>query len=255
MKKGVVIGLVVILAILGYMATHKPPRTAPPSEVATTATAVETAAKDAAPAPAPTSAPVAEEKKAEVAPAVVPEKLDLEHAMAERALGDADAPVTVVEYASLTCPHCAHFATEILPQIKTKLIATGKLRLIFRDFPIDGLAMKAAKMARCAPKEKYFDLVEVLFKNRDRWINAPEPEQALMQFGALAGMSNSYMNSCIASTEMDMEITKGMNEAQTKYALKSTPSFVFDFGAEVMSGAQEAAKFEEIVDRLAAAKK
>lgn len=182
--------------------------------------------------------------------------VDVQAAMADRVLGEADAPVTVVEYASLTCTHCAHFATTILPEVKTRLVATGKLRIIYRDFPLDQLAMKAAKMARCAPKDRYFDLIEVLFRNRDRWIdNAKEPEKALMQLGALAGMDDATMKSCIANAEMDTALLTRMNEAQTKFSIQSTPSFVFDDGAEVISGAHPVEKFEEIVTRLSAAKK
>ena len=86
--------------------------------------------------------------------------------LAERTLGNADAPVTLIEYASLTCPHCANFAKETLPGVKKDYVETGKVKLIYRDYPLDNLAMRAAIMARCAPKERYFGLVETLFASQ-----------------------------------------------------------------------------------------
>src|SRR5436853_285562 len=81
----------------------------------------------------------------------------------EMILGKADAPVTIIEYASMTCPHCANFNEVTYPQVKTRLIDTGKIRFIFREFPLDQLALAASALARCAGKDKYFALVETLF--------------------------------------------------------------------------------------------
>ena len=148
--------------------------------------------------------------------------------MADRSIGKSDAPVTVIEYASLTCPHCAHFATTILPDVKTHLVDTGKIRVIFRDFPLDATAMKAAKMARCAPQEKYFDLIEVLFRNQETWAHVADPEKAMMQLGALAGMSDEMMKKYIASKDLEDDILKSVGEAQDKFAVKATPTFVFN---------------------------
>lgn len=295
-KKGVVIGLVVVAALIGFLATHKAPRHAPPEGTETAAqlsaeakpeaapattettpaapakmaeTAAETpaetpatAAPETAKTEAPqTEAPQAEAPKAEVPKAATPDtaaakpgEVDVEAAMSDRVLGSDSAPVTVIEYASLTCPHCAHFAGDILPVVKAKLIDTGKMRLIYRDFPLDGMAMKAAQMARCAPKDKYFDLIEVIFKNRDRWITAATPEKSLMQFGALAGMTDERMRSCMNSAALENAITKGVQDAQGKFFIKATPTFIFDYGTETLSGAQDEPKFEEIVNRLTADK-
>jgi protein-disulfide isomerase len=268
-KKGVVTGLVALIAIaILYMATHKPPHPAGQNVTETAAqltTPEKSATETAKPAETTTAAPATAPPAATPPPAsalamtaVVPAKpgeFDLATAMSERSLGDPGAPVTVIEYASLTCPHCAHFATEILPQVKQKLIDTGKMRLIYRDFPLDNLAMKAAQLARCAPKEKYFDLIEVIFKNRERWLASKAPEEALRQFGALAGMDESYMKTCMSSTELETSIANGLQEAQGKFYIKATPTFIFDYGVETLSGAQEESKFEEVVNRLSAGKK
>ncbi|MDD9901893.1 MAG: thioredoxin domain-containing protein [Alphaproteobacteria bacterium] len=170
--------------------------------------------------------------------------------MVDRVLGDPKAPVTIVEYASLTCPHCAHFANTILKDVKTQLIETGKAKLIFRDFPIDRYAMYAAKLARCAPEDKFYSLIEVFFRSQERWTKNEDPLKALKQYGALAGMSGARMEACLASEELENYISLGVSEAQRKYAIRSTPTFVFNFGEETLAGAQPVEKFVEVTERL-----
>src|SRR5438067_6939922 len=87
----------------------------------------------------------------------------------DRILGKPDAPVTIIEYASLTCPHCAHFTTDVLPQLKEKWIDAGKAKLVLRDFPLDEPALRAAMVARCAPAERYFPLIDTLFASQEKW--------------------------------------------------------------------------------------
>jgi protein-disulfide isomerase len=279
-KQGIIGAVIALLAVaILYMATHKPTHTpeqitetasqlkshdktetAPPAkpETATAAPATPSTALATTPPPAASSVPPAPQGlpgQAATTIAPKPGEFDLATAMSERSMGDPGAPVTVIEYASLTCPHCAHFATTILPEVKRKLIDTGKMRLIYRDFPLDALAMKAAQLSRCAPKDKYFNLIEVIFQNRERWLANPSPETALRQFGALAGMEEAYMKTCMESAELESAIANGLQEAQGKFYIKATPTFVFDYGTETISGAQELSKFEEIVNRLTAAKK
>ncbi|TAL36408.1 MAG: DsbA family protein, partial [Alphaproteobacteria bacterium] len=151
--------------------------------------------------------------------------VDIEKAMADRSLGKDDAPVTMIEYASMTCPHCAHFSNDLLPEVKRKLIDTGKVKLVFRDYPLDTFAMKAALMARCADPEKYFDLVEVIFKNQERWAKSQDPVKGLIQLGALAGMSEDFIKACMANEEMQSGILARVQDAQKNYKLNSTPTF------------------------------
>jgi protein-disulfide isomerase len=179
-------------------------------------------------------------------------QLNIAEVMQDNVLGNPDAPVTILEYASMTCPHCAHFSMDVLPEVKERLITTGKAKLIFREFPLDQLAMKASKMARCAPRDKYFDLIEVIFRNQDRWIKAEDPEKSLMQLGTLAGMTEERMKTCINSQELEAAILSGLQEGQSKYAIKSTPTFIFNYGAETFAGGRSADEFEATVNKLSA---
>ncbi len=177
-------------------------------------------------------------------------QLDVQKIMKDRVLGKADAPVTIIEYASYTCPHCAHYANDISPEVKKQLVDTGKAKFIFREFPIDAIALQASMMARCAPEDKFFDLMEVIFKNQERWVTSEDPIKALTQYGNLAGMDDDLIKSCVNSEELQNALLKNMQDAQTKYSIKATPTFVLNDGAEVISGAQPAQTYVDAVERL-----
>lgn len=176
--------------------------------------------------------------------------VDMDNALAERTMGDPDAPVTVIEYASMTCPHCARFSNQILPTVKAQLIDTGKLRLVYRDYPLDTHALKASMMARCTDRSKYFNLIEVIFKNQERWVKSSDPLTNLKQLGALAGMEGAYIDSCLANKQLEQHILAGMQDAQRKYKINATPTFIFNSGAETLSGDQDPEDFAKIVDKL-----
>lgn len=216
-------------------------RSSAPVETATTETTTPAVAPEASPAQAVTDSLLA-------APAAL--NIDVPKLMEDRVIGSVDAPVTIVEYASMTCPHCAHFAMDILPDVKTKLIENGKAKLIFREFPLDKYALKAAMMARCAPPEKFFDLIEVIFRNQDRWVKAENPEEAVSQLGALAGMDKALINACMNNAELESTILARMQDAQTRYNIQQTPAFVFNNGRDMFSGGQNVEKFEEVVNAL-----
>lgn len=284
-NKGLAIGLVALVALIGivaFLAKGKPVE--PAAQPVETAVKIEQpAAPIAEPAPEPTPAPPtapeeqpdteesmgetqAEEPDATVATTeeapqsesllAAPAGIDIDapKAMEDRVLGNADAPVTIIEYASMTCSHCAHFHNTILADVKKELIDTGKAKLIFRDFPLDQFAMKAAMMSRCADHGKYFDLTEVIFKNQERWIKSEDPLKSLEQLGTLAGMDVDYINACVNSAELEHGLLAKVQDAQSKYNIKSTPTFIFNDGAEQFSGAQDVSKFVEIVNKLSAGK-
>jgi protein-disulfide isomerase len=210
-------------------------------------------------APAATAAPAADKAaQAQSPPSLLAAPaaltIDVPAAMKDRVIGNDNAPVTIVEYAALSCPHCAHFVSEILPEVKKRLLDTGKAKLIFRDFPLDNFGLKAAMMTRCIPADKYFSLVEVVFSNQERWTQSKDPLEALAQLGALAGMDADFFKACTQNTELETAILNGINDAQSKYQIRSTPTFIFNNGAEVLTGAQDADQFEAIVNKLTGGK-
>src|SRR5262244_2059194 len=115
--------------------------------------------------------------------------------------GQADAPVTIVEYASMTCPHCSHFHESTYPELKKKYIDTGKVRFIFREFPLDALAAAAAMLARCAGNDKFFPLVEAFFAQQKDWV-VQKPLQPLMAISKQAGLSEAGFNECLKNQQV-----------------------------------------------------
>jgi protein-disulfide isomerase len=120
-------------------------------------------------------------------------RADTDARLTERSLGSASAPVTVTEYFSLTCPHCARFARDVLPRVQKELIDTGKLRWVFRDYPLDQVALTAAMIARTLPASRYEPFVDALLASQDRWAFARgvNSTDELAKMAALAGMSRA----------------------------------------------------------------
>jgi protein-disulfide isomerase len=166
----------------------------------------------------------------------------------EYALGDASAPVTIIEYASLTCPHCAAFHKEVLPELKERYIAPGKVRLVYRDFPLDERALAAAELAHCGGPDRYFGFVDVLFQTQSNWARADDYIAALKQLGRLGGLDEKQMDACFADQDLANQILQSRLDAQNKYNVSSTPSFVID--GKTYSGAREIDEFAELIDPL-----
>jgi len=183
------------------------------------------------------------------ASAVEAAMLSAEEALAERVLGRADAPVTIIEYSSLTCPHCASFHRDTLPRLVADYIDSGKAKLVFRDFPLDGRAMAAAMLARCGPPERYFGFLEVLFRSQDRWGQAKDGEEALTLVGQLGGMSKDDVASCLKNEALFQGIHKIKEEGQAKFKVESTPTFIIN--GEVLEGARSYETFDKILRPLA----
>src|SRR5215472_14177271 len=106
----------------------------------------------------------------------------------DRILGDRDAPITIIKYASMTCPHCARFAGDVLPDLKKKWIDPGKVRLVLRDFPLDNEAVHASMIARCAPPDRFYAFVDTFFADQAKWVMAPDYQTALTRLAELGGM-------------------------------------------------------------------
>lgn len=172
--------------------------------------------------------------------------------MADRVLGDENAPVTMIEFASTTCGHCAAFHNERLPEVKKELIETGKLKLILREFPLDGIALKASMMLRCAPADKYYKLAEVVFANQTRWARSPDPIDALTKYGMLAGLSKDKIKACMSNEDLEKAILAGLQAAQKEFEIRATPTFIFNNGADKMQGVHDIETIKATVEKLTA---
>ena len=169
---------------------------------------------------------------------------------ADRVIGKADAPVTMIEYASLTCGHCAHFANDVLPQVEKEAVDTGKLKIIYRDFPLDGTALKAAALARCLPADQYFPFIKMLFASQASWATADKPEDVLAKRAALAGLAPDTAVACMSDTKILDALSQKRMDATTKYKVQATPTFIFNDGAERIDGAASAQTFLDMIDKL-----
>jgi protein-disulfide isomerase len=146
----------------------------------------------------------------------------------EHILGASDAPVTIIEYASMTCPHCASFHVETLPRIKSEFIDKGLVRMVFRPFPLDGLAARATLLAQCVPGAGYFSMIDILFRSQGEWSRAADPVAELMQIGRTAGLSDADIDRCITDEAEADRIIASMQKAQEDFGINSTPSFVIN---------------------------
>jgi protein-disulfide isomerase len=168
----------------------------------------------------------------------------------DRILGNPEAPITIVEYASLTCPHCAHFANDILPEIKKEWIDTGKAKLVLRDFPLDEPALRAAMIARCAPPERYYAFADTFFAAQEKWVRSGDYREALARLAKLGGMGQAEFDTCIKNTELENKIVEGRLRATQELEVSSTPTF-FVNGSK-LAGAPTREEFEKLLSNLAA---
>ena len=149
---------------------------------------------------------------------------------AERSIGNPDAKMTVNEYFSLTCSHCAAFAVETMPKVKSDLIETGKVRWVFNDYPLDQVALLAAQVARYLPVDRYDPFINALFATQDRWAFARDANhtEELWKTAGLAGMSRPTFDTAIGDNDLKTWILKQQQADQDKWKIDSTPSFVIN---------------------------
>jgi len=173
------------------------------------------------------------------------EPLPTEQALKDRVIGDAGAPVTIIEYASLTCPHCASFHMETLPQIKSDWLDTGRAKLIYRDYPLDRNAASAAMIARCAPENRYFTFLNAFYAQQKNWARAADPVKALTQLAALGGMSRDDVTACLANEGLQDGVLQMRLDGQMEYEIESTPTFVVN--GQVIRGGLDYADFNKLL--------
>ena len=184
---------------------------------------------------------------AAVAATAAPAALDV--SPQDRVLGKDNAPITVVEYASMTCPHCARFQMVVFPDIKKDWIDTGKVRWVFRDYPLDALAVKAAMVARCAPKDRFYAFVDTFLTAQDQWVKTKNAEPALTRLAQLGGMSPSEVSFCLKDRAVQQQVVNSRFVATKELGVDSTPTFFIN--GKKVAGEMDTAGFSKLLSQAA----
>lgn len=171
----------------------------------------------------------------------------LDEMLAEKALGKADAPVTIIEYASLGCPHCAQFHADTLPLIKKKYIDTGKVRMVFRDFPLGRPALAASMIARCSGTKRYFGMIDILFRDQPKWAAGQNVLEELTASARKGGLSSADVQACLRTEPLLIGVRELAQQGQQKHGVNATPSFVI--GGETHAGSLPFSEFERLIER------
>ena len=166
----------------------------------------------------------------------------------EKVMGKEDAPVTIVEYASMTCPHCARFHEQTLPDIKQKYIDTGKARLILREFPFDPRAEAAFMLARCS-NDNYFSMVDVLFRQQSNWAAVENAKDALLQIAKLAGFSQESFEACLTDQKLLDDVRAVRQRGEKEFGVDATPTFFIN--GKKYSGGMSVDEMSAIIDAAA----
>jgi protein-disulfide isomerase len=162
-------------------------------------------------------------------------------------LGSPTAPVTIIEYASMTCPHCAAFANGVFPKLKEKYIDTGKVRFIMREYPLDQLAAAAFMLARCAGPDKYYPLIETLFQQQPKWaIRQPIPP--LLAIAKQAGFTQESFEKCLSDSALLNKVQQQRDIGSNKFKVDATPTFFVN--GQRYSGEMSIADLDKLLEPL-----
>ncbi|WP_152045015.1 DsbA family protein [Aureimonas psammosilenae] len=161
-------------------------------------------------------------------------------------MGDPNAPVTIVEYASMTCGHCADFAVNTLPQIKKDYVDTGKAKIVLREFPFDPRAVAAFMLARCAPDGRRNAMVEVLFEQQETWARAQNASQALLDIAKLAGFTDEAFKACLTDKDLQTKVVAMQQRGETEFGVQATPTFFIN--GKRYEGSLPPAEFAAAID-------
>ncbi|WP_062228465.1 DsbA family protein [Aureimonas frigidaquae] len=167
----------------------------------------------------------------------------------ELVYGRADAPVTIVEYTSLTCGFCAHFHNDALPEFRRSHIDAGRARLVVREFPLDPRALAGFMLARCLEGERTLAMIDLLFRRQDEWARAENVSGILLSLAQFAGMSQDAFTACLSNTELQQAILAVRERGQTEFDVSGTPTFFINGERHV--GALDAAELGAAVDAAA----
>ncbi|WP_295812139.1 DsbA family protein [uncultured Nitratireductor sp.] len=175
------------------------------------------------------------------------DKLLEEGALEDKVLGEEGAPVTIVEYASMTCSHCATFHTQTYPELKEKYIDTGKVRFIMREFPFDPRAEAGFMLARCSD-DRYFAMVDVLFKQQGNWAPVQDAQSALLKISKLAGFTQESFEACLTDQELLTKVRAVRTRGANDFGVDATPTFFIN--GKKYSGAMSIDEISAVIDGM-----
>lgn len=172
--------------------------------------------------------------------------------LSDMALGSPTAPLTIIEYASMTSAQCAAFHRAVLPRLRAEYIDKGKVRLVYRDFPLDAAALRAATLARCAGEQRYFAFLETFYEQQTVWANTMDPLAALERIARSTGMMPAEIKACLSNREVEEYALESRLQAQSRFGIFGTPSFVIE--GRTYKAIQSFEDLKRIIDPLLAAR-
>jgi len=171
-------------------------------------------------------------------------KLNEASPIGEMTMGPDNAKVTIIEYASASCPHCANFYKTTFQELKKQYIDTGKIRFVFREFPHNDAGLAAFMIARCAPKDKYFPLVDTYFETQDSWLE--NPAEGLFKIAQLAGFTKASFDACLKNEEIAKGIIAVRDKAESEFGVTGVPTFFIN--GKILNGEATFDQFKTIID-------
>ena len=175
-------------------------------------------------------------------------KVDFTTAMQSRILGDVNAPVTIIEYASMTCGHCAKFHKEILPTLKEKYIDTGKAKLDYRDFPLDAVALNVSMLLRCLPTRLYFRALDVVFKKQSDWLRSNSPVEHVQKMLSMAGLTPDMAQACLSNAPLQEFVIQSRMSGAKEHAVSGTPTIII--GKKILTGVRPMKEYKKAIKRM-----
>ena len=154
--------------------------------------------------------------------------VDTIEALQTQSIGEEAAPIKMIEFASLTCGHCAKFHNEVFPLLKREYIDNGKIYFTYQDFPLDKFALKASVIARCSGKERYFSFLKVLYKKQKDWTRSQDPFKSLLKIAKLGGLKNDEIKVCVSNKSIEDGILKTRLSSTKKFDIRATPTIYFN---------------------------
>ena len=150
--------------------------------------------------------------------------VDTIEALEEKSLGKPDAPIKMIEFASLTCGHCARFHNEVMPTIKEKYINNGKIFFTYKDFPLDKFALKASIISRCSGNKNYFSFLDVFYKKQSSWTRSQDPFKSLLKIAKIGGLKDEEIKVCVGNKSIEDGLLKDRLQSSKKYDITATPT-------------------------------